>query len=117
MYKPGQMVLDQQGRYWVRRAKMCITRYRFISPVGDEQEKFYEQKYLLNVPISSNDDILINTPQSWMQLCITKGLVDEHADAIFSLESALSRGFHVDSLRELATLYTEHGFITEDEAD
>ena len=36
--------------------------------------------------------------QSWMQLCIMKGLVDEHADAIFSLESALSRGFH-DFLR------------------
>ena len=52
-----------------------------------------------------------------MQLCIMKGLVDEHADAIFRLVSALSRGFHVDSLRELATLYTEHGFIAEDEAD
>ena len=28
-----------------------------------------------------------------------------------------SRGFSVDSLRDLARLYTEHGFITEDEAD
>ena len=34
-----------------------------------------------------------------------------------SLQSALSRGFHMDSLRELARLYTEHGFITADEAD
>ena len=32
-------------------------------------------------------------------------------------QSALSRGFHVDSLRELARLYTEHRFITADEAD
>lgn len=28
--------------------------------------------------------------------------------------SALSCGFYVDSLKELAILYTEHGFITED---
>ena len=52
-----------------------------------------------------------------MQLCIIKGLFDEHADAMSSLQSALSRGFHMDSLRELARLYTEHGFITADEAD
>ena len=52
-----------------------------------------------------------------MQLCITKGLFDEHADAMSCLQSALSRGFHMDSLRELARLYTEHGFITDDEAD
>ena len=116
-YKTGKMLLDQQGRYWVRQAKMCITRYSFINPVGDEQEKFYEQKYLLNVPISYNDDIVVNRPQSWMQLCIMKGIFDEHADAMSSLQSALSRGFHVDSLRELARLYTEHGFITEDKVD
>ena len=41
----------------------------------------------------------------------------EHADAMSSLHCALSCGFHVDSLRDLARLYTEHGFITEDEAD
>ena len=52
-----------------------------------------------------------------MQLCIQNGLFDEHADAMSSLQSALSCGFHVDSLRELARLYTEHGFITADEAD
>ena len=69
-YKPGQMLVDQEGRYWVRRAKMYITRYCFINPVGDEQKKFYEQKYLLNIPISENDDILLSSPQSWMQLCI-----------------------------------------------
>lgn len=61
---------------------MCITRYRFINPVGHEQEKFYEQKY---IPISGTDDILVSSPQSWMQLCITKGLFDKHADAISSL--------------------------------
>ena len=96
---------------------MCITRYQFINPVGDEQDKFYEQKYLLNVSISHADDIVVNGPQSWMQLCIMNGLFDEHADAMSSLQSALSRGFHIDSLREPARLYIKHAFITEDEAD
>ena len=110
IYKPGHMLVDQQSRYWVRRAKMCITRYLLI-PWGMNKIKF---KYLLNVLISFDDDILGNRPQSWIQLCIQNGLFDEHADAMSSLQS---RGFHVDSLRELARLYTEHGFITADEAD
>ena len=116
-YQPGQMLIDKQGRYWVRRAKMGIVRYRFINPAGDEQEKFYEQKYLLNMPVAPEDNIVTNVPHSCMQLCIQEGLFDEHADAMTSLHSALSRGFHVDSLRELARLYTGHGFINEDESD
>ena len=35
-----------------------VVRYRFINPAEDEQEKFYEQKYLLNVPASPGDVIL-----------------------------------------------------------
>ena len=92
---------------------MCVTRYHFLNP-GEEQEKFYEQKYMLNVPLSRDDNVIRQKPQSWMQLCIEKDLI---ADAMSSLHSALSRGFSVDSLRDLARLYTEHGFITEDEAD
>ena len=61
---------------------------------------------MLNMPISLNYDIRI-----------IKGLFDEYADAMSSLQSALSRGFYMDSLRELARLCTEHGFITADEAD
>ena len=45
-FPPGTMLVDKCGRYWVRRQVMGITRYRFISPVGDNQEKYYEQKYL-----------------------------------------------------------------------
>ena len=61
--------------------------------------------------------MVVNTKQPWMQLCIMNGLLDEHADAMSSLQSALSRGFHIESLRELARLYIEHRFITADEAD
>ena len=61
--------------------------------------------------------MVVNTKQPWMQLCIMNGLLDEHADAMSSVQSALCRGFDIESLRELARLYIEHRFITADEAD
>ena len=33
------------------------------------------------------------------------------------MQSALSRGFHIESLRSLAQLYVEHGFLSENEVD
>ena len=52
-----------------------------------------------------------------MDAAVHHGLFDEHVHAMSSLQSALSHGFHIDSLRELARLYTEYGFITANEAD
>ena len=81
-------------------------------------KKNYEQKYILNIPISGDDDMVVDTQQSWMQLYIMNGLFDEHINAMSSLQSALSRRFHIEYyLRELARLYIEHRFITADEAD
>ena len=116
-FPPGSMLKDKEGRYWVRRATMAITRHRFISPVGDDQEKYYEQKYLLSVCMTDEHDIFHNPPQSWLELCASEGMCDVHVDALSSLQSAVSRGFNIDSLRSLARLYVEHKFITDEEAD
>ena len=51
---------------------MAVKHYRFVSPVGDNQEMFYEQKYLLNVPMSDEDDVMHDPPQSWLELCASK---------------------------------------------
>ena len=51
---------------------------------------------MLNIPISL-DDTLVNAPQSWMQLCIIKGLFDEHTDTTSSLVRSVlwfSHGFY-----------------------
>ena len=53
-YPPGTMLSDTVGNYWIRRARACVTRHRFISL--DDQEAFYQQKYMLKVPLSSNDN-------------------------------------------------------------
>ena len=96
---------------------MVCTRHRFISCVGDDQEKYYEQKYLLTVPITPQSEVVLEPPESWVELCVREGMCDEHLDAMSCMQSAVSRGFHTDALRELAQVYIEHGFLSEDEAD
>lgn len=44
-------------------------------------------------------------------------MCDEHVDAISCMQSAVARGFHTEALRQLAQLYVEHGFLSDDEAD
>ena len=116
-YKPGTILVDTDGHHWSRRAKMVCTRHRFISSVGDDQEKYYEQKYVLTVPITPQSQAILEPPQSWVEFCAKQGMCDEHVDAMSCMQSAVSRGFHTDALRELARVYMEHGFLTEDEAD
>ena len=116
-YLPGTLLADRVGHCWIRRAKMVITRHRFISSVGDDTEKYYQQKYLLTVPMTVDHEVVLNPPKSWVELCAKSGMCDAHLDALSSLQSAISRGFHTDQLRSLAQLYIEHGFLSKEEAD
>ena len=54
-FKPGTVIADKEGHFWIRRARMIITRHRFISSVGDDQKQCYQQKYLLQVPLTDED--------------------------------------------------------------
>ena len=110
-YKPGTVLQDDGGHLWYRRAKMLCTRHRFISSVSDGQEKYYKQKYLLTVPLNPQSQVVLEPPDSWVELCAREGMCDKHLDAMSSA------WFHTDALRQLAQVYIEHGFLTEDEAD
>ena len=35
-HPPGSMLMDTDSNYWIRRARACVTRHRFISL--DDQE-------------------------------------------------------------------------------
>ena len=117
MYSPGRMLKDKSDRFWVRRATMAIVRFRFISPVGDDQEAFYEQKYLLRKPIMANDLVISTSPWSWIEYSASQGMCDLHNDCLSTIQSAISRGFNIESVRSLAAIYIENRFLTEDEAD
>ena len=53
---------------------MTITRHRFISCIGDDQDKYSEQKFLLNVPITDQSEVVQNPPAS----CVTHTLMLLH---------------------------------------
>ena len=116
-YKPGSVLADTDGHHWYRRAKMVCTRHRFISSVGDDQEKYYEQKYLLTVPLIPQSEVVLEPPRSWVEFCARQGMCDEHVDALSCMQSAVVRGFHTEALRQLPQLYVQHGFLADDEAD
>ena len=58
-----------------------------------------------------------NPPISWIEHCVQLDMFDTHLDAISCMQSGVSRGFNIETLRSLAQLYIEHGFLTHDEAD
>ena len=80
MHPTGTMLKDINGNFWIRRAKAA---HRFITM--DDQENYYMQKYLLNVLLSPNDDVIINPPLSWIQVAMNANLVDQHDDVKASL--------------------------------
>ena len=61
-YPPDSMLVDTNGTYWVRRATTAVTRHRYITV--EDQEAYYEQKYLLTIPLTPTDDVIANTPLS-----------------------------------------------------
>ena len=64
-FPPGSMLADKQGHYTGGEGPqwLAVTHYRFVSPVGDDQEKFYEQKYLLllHVCMTAEGDAVHNS--------------------------------------------------------
>jgi hypothetical protein len=70
---------------------MCFTRTMFLSSVGDNVERYYEQKYLLNTPLTCDSDVVQSPPKSWIDLCVRSGMCDQHLDALRCMQSALSR--------------------------
>ena len=68
MYALGTMLKDVTGNYWVHRARAATTHHRFITV--DDQENYYMQKYLLNIPITPKDDVIVHPPFSWIQVAI-----------------------------------------------
>ena len=114
-YPPGSMLGDTDGAYWVRRATAAVTRHRFITV--EDQEAYYEQKYLLTVPLTPTDDVIVNPPLSWVKAAMQADLVDEHHDARANLLDAVKRGFSLENIQSIVKLYVEHQFLDEDEAD
>ena len=104
-YPPGSMLVDGNGTYWVRRATAAITRHRFITI--DDQESYYEQKYLLTVPLTLTDNIINEPPSSWVKAAMEADLVDEQHDAMATLMDAVKRGFSLVNIQCVVKMYAK----------
>ena len=93
------------------------ARCALLEPCSLVVQERYEQKYLLNTSLTCDSDEVQSPPKSWIDLCVESGMCDQHLDALCCMQSALSRGFNLESLRALAQLYIDHGFLTQNEAD
>ena len=99
MFPAGTMLKDNTGNFWVRRARAAVTRHRFITV--DDQENYYMQKYLLNIPVTPSDDIVIHPPLSWIQAAINANIVDQQCDVRANLLDAVKRGFNIENSRNV----------------
>ena len=59
-----------------------LAKYISKTDIGDDQEKYYEQKFLLTVPDQS--EVVLNPPTSWIEHCVQ---LDTHLDAISCMQS------------------------------
>ena len=84
-FKPGTVIADKEGHFWIRRARMIITRHRFISSVGDDQKQCYQQKYLLQVPLTDEDEVVLDTPESWIELCQGRNVCSFRCHILFAI--------------------------------
>ena len=75
------------------------------------------QKYLVNVPVTPTDDIIIHPPLSWIQVAINANILDKQHDVKAILLDAVKRGFTLENIQSLVQMYLEHEFLNEEEAD
>ena len=95
-FPAGTMLKNIAGNYWIRRAKAAITHHRFITV--DEQENYYMQKYLINIPVTPFSDVIKHPPSSWIQVAINVNIVDQLYDVRANLQDAVKRGFTLENI-------------------
>ena len=117
--------MDKKGRKLVERkkGKEAVPRWRFYKPNEDDQEKYYEQKLVLNVPFTREDVknkkviSVNNLSQTYMEECMIRGLLDDHQDAFDTLKQALHHGYSMERLQNLAQSFVDTNMISSEECN
>ena len=111
------VLTDIKGRKWRRRNIEAIPRWRFFMPNGENQENYYMQKLVLNLPLRRDMQILSpeNQSQTYLEECALRNLLSREDDALNSLHDAQQRGFSLRRLRRMAHQLREMDWIGQDE--
>ncbi len=112
------------GYKYTERGKAAVPRWRFLMPFGKDSEKYYEQRLLLNIPVTEEDLNAEGYPfsdenesKTFIEECCLRDLIDSEETAKSALVGAVQRGFSVDRVVELATLFVDQSFVTRDYVD
>ena len=110
-------LVDQKGRRWKKRNTEAVARWKFYLPNGEDQEKYYMQKLILNVPLRKDTPVISpnNVSGTYMEECAIRQLVTQTDDALTALQDARRRGFSLDRLRRMAQSLRDMEWIGEDE--
>ena len=108
---------DLKGREWKKRKTEAVARWKFFIPNGENQEDYYMQKLVLNVPLRKESPIISAENQSgtYMEECAIRQLLLEEDDALNALDDARQRGFSIDRLRKMAQSLKDMEWIGQDE--
>ncbi|XP_065054148.1 uncharacterized protein LOC135682959 isoform X4 [Rhopilema esculentum] len=111
------VLVDRMGRRWKQRKVEAVARWRFYLPNGENQENYYMQKLVLNLPLRKETPVISpnNMSKTYMEECAIRNLIEEQDDAMTALQDARQRGFSLARLRKMAQSLRDMDWIGEDE--
>ncbi|XP_065058005.1 uncharacterized protein LOC135685854 isoform X1 [Rhopilema esculentum] len=111
------VLVDRMGRRWKQRKVEAVARWRFYLPNGENQENYYMQKLVLNLPLRKETPVISpnNVSKTYMEECAIRNLIEEQDDAMTALQDARQRGFSLARLRKMAQSLRDMDWIGEDE--
>lgn len=114
-------IVDKKGRILRKRKEgnTAIPRHHFLLPFGEDQELYFVQLMLLNLPLSKETMKLSvnNESQTYMEECAIRNLLEENQLGMQLLTSALQRGYSTESITELASKLKGLNWITESDSE
>ncbi len=108
---------DKKGRKVALRQHEVVVRWCFFLPHSDRQEQHYEQKLMLNLPLTSHDVKNIISPtnktKTYLEECALRGLLNKEQDAMLALQNAGKQGWDLTKLKELAEEMIKNKWLDE----
>ena len=115
MTRNREPLIDKKGRN-IKNRKECVPRWQLFIPTGEQQERYYEQKLLLNVPLTSCDISQIfsdnSSSKTLLEECAIQGLLDKMKDGLVTRKEANSRRFSMEQLQNLTHTLVDCNMIS-----
>ncbi|XP_065068070.1 uncharacterized protein LOC135693492 [Rhopilema esculentum] len=111
------VLVDRMGRRWKQRKVEAVARWRLYLLNGENQENYYMQKLVLNLPLRKETPVISpnDVSKTYMEECAIRNLIEEQDDAMTALQDARQRRFSLACLPKMAQSLREMDWIGEEE--